>query len=126
LEFRTLEAQERIEPIFFGWGHKVILGFILLGTAGLIALSGCTGESIRMTIPERHPANPAAAEAPFSPPSDPFAAISDSVSFPGSNEPENPHHGHSSHDRNENSHHGSGQRGMPGGAEGTTGKEGKK
>jgi hypothetical protein len=40
-----------------------------------VALAGCTGESVRVVLPDHHPANPSAAESPFVPPPDPFAGI---------------------------------------------------
>lgn len=43
--------------------------------AFFIIFAGCTGESVRVVLPDRHPANPSAAEAPFVPPPDPFAGI---------------------------------------------------
>lgn len=44
--------------------------------AFFILFAGCTGESVRVILPDRHPANPSAAEAPFVPIPDPFAGIS--------------------------------------------------
>ena len=41
----------------------------------LVALGGCTGESIKVVLPDQHPANPSAQEAPFVPPPDPFAVV---------------------------------------------------
>lgn len=41
----------------------------------LAAVSGCTGESVRVILPDRHPANHSAAEAPFVLPPDPFAGL---------------------------------------------------
>lgn len=37
--------------------------------AGLLFLLGCAGEPFRLELPQDHPANPAAAEAPLPPPS---------------------------------------------------------
>ena len=42
----------------------------------LILFAGCTGESVRVVLPDRHPANSSTAEAPFVPPPDPFAGVS--------------------------------------------------
>lgn len=39
----------------------------------LVSTAGCTGEGVRVVLPERHPANPSATEAPFVPIPDPFA-----------------------------------------------------
>jgi len=104
----------------------VSFGYILLGAVALIALASCTGESVRIVIPERHPANPTAAEAPFAMPPDPFAGITDLTPSPTPREAPTDHHGHSSHDRHEKPNHGSGAEGMPGGPEGAAGEERKK
>ncbi len=82
----------------------VSLGYILCGAVALMSLNSCTGESIRITVPDRHPASPAAAEAPFSLPSDPLASVGDSAPSPAPQEPATPHHGPSSHDRHEKPH----------------------
>ncbi len=42
----------------------------------LVFFAGCTGESVRVVLPDRHPADPSAAEAPFVPIPDPFAGVS--------------------------------------------------
>jgi len=60
----------------------------------LVALAGCTGESVRVVLPEGHPANPSAAEAPFVMPPDPFAGLPPSVSPPSSEQPPGHRHGH--------------------------------
>jgi len=44
----------------------------LILTAAFFMLAGCTGESVRVVLPDRHPANPSAIEAPFVFPADPF------------------------------------------------------
>ena len=44
-------------------------------TALFVLLAGCTGESVRVVLPDRHPANPSAAEAPFVPFPDPFTPL---------------------------------------------------
>ncbi len=45
-------------------------------TVFVIFFAGCTGESVRVVLPDRHPANPSAAEAPMVPIPDPFAGVS--------------------------------------------------
>ncbi|WP_298439593.1 hypothetical protein [Geobacter sp.] len=45
---------------------------LLFLAAGFALLAACTGESVRVVLSDRNPANPSAAEAPFVPPSDPF------------------------------------------------------
>lgn len=40
---------------------------------GLLLLSGCAGEPFRLAVPEHHPANPVAPEAPLPPPSSALA-----------------------------------------------------
>ncbi|CAG1007541.1 hypothetical protein ANAEL_03549 [Anaerolineales bacterium] len=54
-------------PVMRRFRHSII--FVVL----LVTLSGCTGESVRVVLPERHPANPSAVEAPFVLPPNPFA-----------------------------------------------------
>lgn len=44
--------------------------------AFLVLLAGCTDESVRLALPDSHPANPLAQVAPFVPPPDPFAGVS--------------------------------------------------
>lgn len=43
--------------------------------AFLVLLAGCTGESVRVILPARHPANPTATEAPYVQPGDPLAGV---------------------------------------------------
>jgi hypothetical protein len=50
--------------------RRTIILMVLLVTA-----SGCTGESVKVVLPDRHPANPSAVEAPFVSPPDPFAGV---------------------------------------------------
>lgn len=50
--------------------RRTIILMVLLVTA-----SGCTGESVRVILPDRHPANPSATEAPFVPSPDPLAGV---------------------------------------------------
>ena len=61
----------------------------------LVALAGCTGESVRVVLPDQHPANPSAQEAPFVPPPDPFAGVTPPV-LPSPPE-EHPEHRHEHH-----------------------------
>lgn len=41
--------------------------------AFIVMLTGCTGESVRVILPARHPVNPTATEVPYVQPDDPFA-----------------------------------------------------
>jgi len=41
----------------------------------LILFAGCAGDSVRVVLPDQHPANSSAVEAPFVLPPDPFAGI---------------------------------------------------
>ena len=45
-------------------------------TVFLVLFAGCTGESVRVVLPDSHPANLSAAEAPFVPIPDPLAGVS--------------------------------------------------
>jgi len=62
----------------------------------LVALGGCTGESIKVVLPDQHPANPSAQEAPFVPPPDPFAVVTPpETPSPPEKPPEHRHGQHS-------------------------------
>ena len=63
--------------------------------AFLFLFAGCAGESVRIVLPDRHPANPSAAEVPFVPPPDPLAGVT--LPFVPSRIEKPPEHRHGNH-----------------------------
>ena len=56
-----------------GGGAGTSARLVAAGMLAALALSGCAGAPAPTVLPAEHPANPGAAEAPFTPPADPFA-----------------------------------------------------
>ena len=63
-------------------------------TVFLVLLAGCTGESVRVVLPDNHPANLSAAEAPFVPIPDPFAGVTLPAAPSRPAKPPEPRHEH--------------------------------
>jgi len=63
-------------------------------TVFFVLLAGCTGESARVVLPDRHPANPSAAEAPLVPIPDPFAGVTLPAAPSSPAKPPGQRHGH--------------------------------